>query len=227
MFQKTFGKSLLLPGLLLFSPGEIFSAETPLKGKEDFIQSGVHRITLSRWADLRIAPAGITLTPYMRTDKWRGFNSPGTRVRKNGEWKYTVEVPAAKNDTLFFETSLHGKEGASALQYSISWRLADPGNCRELFLYLELPYQSFRGRNMLINGRKVPIITHENKFAYYKQTAPLDLILYPGEKNKELRIRSKQPLRISCESHKKGNRVWIRIYTVNNDTRVDFEITSR
>lgn len=222
---------LLLVGMFLSSVHVVTAAEKPLAGK-DFILAGNHKIMMNNRASIQFSPTGMLLTPYMKTDKWRGFYSNGTRIRKlvSGKdhvWKYSVTVPA-KTAPVAFESTLACPQGADAAHYSLSWKLKTPSDCREIFLYLHIPVKQLTGKKFLINGKMIPVMTEKHDLSWFRQTGPLSLTIFPGEKGKSLTFTSKQPLRINCETHKSAKRVWVRFYTVGKtDSAIDLKISAQ
>lgn len=230
MNMRSLVKVLWVGSLVLCASGSFLSAaEKPLAGK-DFVLAGDQKLVLNKRSTLTIQPAGIVLTPYLKTDRWRGFYSAKTEIKplssgKDQVWKYQASIPA-KSAPVIFETAMACPKNASAVQYSISWKIKDPKDCAELFLYLQLPESQYKGKDLIFNGKKVPAVTGDNKWAWHKQTGPLELTLFPGEKGKSLTFKSKAPVRISCETHKAGKRIWIRIYPVGKAQSIHFDITS-
>lgn len=185
-----------------------------------------NRVILNRHACVRFSPGNIHLNPYMRTDKWRGFDSPGSKIKVHIPGRsYSIRVPTGKKEFLAFESSLRTpEENTSVCTYTLSWQIKDSALCRELFFYLELPEMICLGGELQINGKKIPIVTGVQKWAWFQQTAPLDLTIFPGKKGRSFRITSCQPLRISCETHQKAKRIWIRIYPVGKVSSIALEI---
>jgi hypothetical protein len=163
----------------------------------------------------------VKLVPYTQTVKWI---SPEERAAKN-----TMTAPDC------CETLLPGKSGEvkittsfknnsdKTFEYSAAWKAVEKGDIKERFLFLNLPLDSVKGKKFVFNNKEVPVV-EEKKFAWYQlRNQTIEMTFFKGEKQ-EFTLAGKGKIRISCETHPKGNRVWVRIYPMTPADRIDFTV---
>ena len=205
-------------------------AEDPVLSK-NFVLVGGHKLELNKTASLYLAPANIVVEPYLLSTRWTGFHSRDavhkmTSDGNNGLWQYDSTLPAA-SAPVQFETVLSCPQGAKSVKYSCKWKAADAKDIKEVFVYIQLPLASITGKNFIVNGKDVPVVS-ENKFAWFTQAGkPVTLTLFPGDPEREITFRSTGNIRMSCETHLAAKRSWIRLYPVSPESGIELEITAK
>ena len=163
----------------------------------------------------------VKLVPYTQTVKWI---SPEERAAKNkmtspGCWE--TELPG-KSGAVKISTSLKNNADKT-FAYSVAWKAADKGDIKERFLFLNLPLASVKGKKFVFNNKEVPVVDVKKSAWYQLRNQTIEMTFYKGEKQ-EFTLAGKGKIRISCETHPKANRVWVRIYPVTPADQVDFTI---
>ena len=171
---------------------------------------------------------GVKLVPYTQTVKWI---SPEERAAKS------EKVPQKDGQMLAWKTTLPGESAPVVIEtqlkknadkthsYSVIWKAQKPTDIKERFLFLNLPLESVKGKKFVFNNKEIPVVPVK-KFAWYQlRNRVITMTFYKGEAGREFTLTSKGKIRISCETHPKGNRVWVRIYPVAPSDQVEFLVT--
>lgn len=166
---------------------------------------------------------GVKLVPYTQTVKWI---SPEERAAKNRMTEKDVweTVLPGKTAPVVIATSLKAQQD-NTFAYSAAWKFQDKKDVKERFLFLNLPLDSVKGKNFVFNGKTVPVVGIR-KFAWYQlRNQVISMTFFKDEAGKEFTLTSKGKIRVSCETHPKGNLVWVRIYPVNPVEQIEFTVS--
>ena len=166
---------------------------------------------------------GVKLVPYTQTVKWI---SPEERAAKNTmTGKETCEtLLPGKSAPVVIATSLKAQPDKT-FAYSVAWKFQDKADVKERFLFLNLPLDGVKGKKFVFNNKEVPVVEVRKSAWYQLRNQVIAMTFFKGEAGRELTLSSKGKIRVSCETHPKANRVWVRIYPVNPAEQIEFTVS--
>ena len=176
---------------------------------------------------LSFPKAGAKMVPYTQTVKWispeeRAAKSTALSDGKDNALKYETILPGASAEVKIL-TSLIFKADKQA-DYSVVWEAKSGGDIKEKFLFINLPLNSVKDKKFIFNGREVPVVSVKKPAWFQLRNQVISMTFFKGEEGKEFTLTSKGKIRISCETHPAANRVWVRIYPVAPQDKIEFTV---